>query len=185
MNPSRRRLACFVALAAVAVAGPVCASIRLSAATRERDSSLKSLEEASRLALSVEAMERSRPWGLDKSLPPADMTPRLLRALEVAGVPKDRLKSVRQSASKQPSPQTASDVDSIRQRTVAVSIEPLTFSEIGSILGAWREIEPHWIVSMIDIKHAPGSARRGSLRLDLTRTYITQGTVTPRKGGRA
>jgi len=172
------------AILVVTLATTVVSGTRLARAAGDASAARQSLNDAEHLVDRIEALERMHPWRRDTTTPPADLTPRLLAALDDAGVPHDRLRSVRHASDRAVSSGDERGQFRVRQRTVSIAMEPLSVSEIGSVLASWKRLEPSWTVSLIDLKQLPSGEARGAIRFDVARTYVPAASQDSLSGAR-
>lgn len=172
------------AILVVTLAMTLVSGTRLARAASDASAARRSLDDAEHLVDRIEALERKHPWRRDTTAPPADLTPLLLAALDDAGVPHDRLRSVRQASDRAVSSGDGMGQSRVRQRTVSIAMEPLSVPEIGSVLASWQRLEPSWTVSLIDLKHLPSGEARGAIRFDVARTYVPAASRDSPSGAR-
>lgn len=118
-------------------------------------------EERSRLALvsrqtsELSALRSSAPSWTLRPRPATGLTPRIGAALSAAGLPASAISSL--------SPESESpvgDADLKARRTRAVlTLASVTLPQLGSFLKSWRSLEPHWVVSSLDLSLEAGHAK--------------------------
>ncbi|MCW5769553.1 MAG: hypothetical protein KIT19_12805 [Phycisphaeraceae bacterium] len=158
-------------MVAGALAIAVCAK-RLSLALESAERASGTLVEAEAHASSIRAARRETPWfGATAPIEP-DLSGRVVRALGIAGIDPARLKSVRQTRDAA----VASDTgNTVRRRTVSVSIDGVTIGEISAFLDHWERDASEWTIARAEVQRHATAGGTGALRVELVRTYASVG----------
>lgn len=165
-----------IALLWVFVAGGSAAAMGLSAraalAARERaGAELRELRQAREHVAEIEALRAAAPVWASKEPPASGLAPRVSAALAAAGLPASALAGL--------SPEAELDVGGggggewrARRRRATLTLTGTTLPQVGKFLAAWREHEPDWTVTGVDLAPEPGKAppQGGDLPLRATVT---------------
>lgn len=73
---------------------------------------------------------------------------------------------------------SAASVAPIRRRAV-LTLAPVTLPQIGTLLAAWREAHPDWVITSIDLVPEPSAAAAGSSRRREAASPLAPGTDLP------
>lgn len=160
---------------AVGIAGNRCWSARQSALGRiEQVRTLRNQSE--RLA----ALRASAPSWASGQRPGAGLTPRVSAALAASGLPASTMSGF--------SPEAESSVGEgelrARRSRAVVTLAPVTLPQLGTFLAAWREREPAWTVSSLDLSPQAEKTDARSAGRDLPlRVVIGLETLFVDRGG--
>jgi tetratricopeptide (TPR) repeat protein len=166
-------LTIFRLAAAVGVLLACLAAWRAASASRE---AAALHNQASTLAQRVDEIERLRPrraTALLASRPTESVSAALREALAAAGVGDAPLRSVAPGADEPLRTGNAEEAE-YRRQSVSVTLAPITVRQLGAFLAAWRDAEPAWIVTRLDLTHAGPDTEPDSTydaRLTLTTPY--------------
>lgn len=114
-------------------------------------------------ASDLSALRASAPAWMLRSRPPTGLTPRITAALTASGLPASSVSSVSPEAES-----SVGDPDLKAHRSrAALTLDGVTLPQLGAFLQAWREREPQWTVSNLDLAPQGGQAKAESTGRDL------------------
>ncbi len=164
--------------------------LSLGAAAWSADRALEARAEAARAgtalaALAADARElavlRSQaPGETDAPRPASELPARLTAVLGACGLPASAVQNFSAEASRR-DPQ----VQGAQRERASLVLGQVTLPQVGRFLGAWRDAEPEWVVSAIELTPGGGGAAPGGGELPL-RVLMSLDAVTaePHAGGR-
>jgi hypothetical protein len=138
-------LALVVGLGALGLAGSRAASAHAGASR-----SLARLEAARASAAEIARLRAAAPPWMAAGRPEAGLSQRLGAALQAAGLPAQALSGVQAQAE----PAGPPELRAARLRA-GVTLTGLTLPQVGRFLAAWREREPRWTASSVDLSPEP------------------------------
>jgi len=117
-------------------------------AARAEQVQLQHLDHIRALAHTVDAAQQRMPdWALN-SRPAGTLAPLVSATLAAAGLPPSTLGSLSADSETGAGPRTGVQV---RRRRAVLTLSGLTLPQLGGFLSQWRERQPTWTVSQIDI----------------------------------
>ncbi len=157
---------------------------RLSSAARSAERAREMLHEAEANARVLRAARDAWPWMEVRTQVESHLSPRLLEALESAGIGTAHMKSVRQMRD---STVGAGQGGTTRRRTVSASIDGVTMAQVVAYLDGWERDVPEWTIARVEVQRDTKQSGTGALKIELVRTYasdmVTRRTLVRATGG--
>lgn len=150
--------------------GFVLCGKRLSSATRSAERARGMLQEAEAQAAVLRAARDTSPWMAVRTPVESDLSPRLLEAMESAGIGATHMKSVRQVRD---STVGTGQEGTTRRRTVSASIEGVTMAQVVAYLDAWEREVPEWTIARVEVQRDTKGSGAGGVKVELVRTYAS------------
>lgn len=165
-------------------AGFILCGKRLSSATRSAERAREMLQEAEANARVLRVARDASPWMEVRTPVESDLSPKLLEALDSAGIGAMHLKSVRQTRD---STVGAGQGGTTRRRTVSASIDGVTMAQVVAYLDGWERDVPEWTIARVEVQRDTKQSGTGGIRVELVRTYasdmVTRRTLARATGG--
>ena len=113
---------------------------------------LHQLELVSTDAREIASVRAAAPPESRRNRPPPGLTTRVANVVSKAGLPQPTLQNL------SPENETSVGGSNLRKQTAKMTLEPLTLPELGKFLEEWRNAEPVWTMTSIDITPTRGKA---------------------------
>jgi len=162
-----------VIVAAGLVALIVCgtAFVRWRSAEDDATAALSSMRAAERSIARLVELRGRRQTIAAEAKPEQDLIARVNTTLSASGISTSRMKSLTQESDRAVGP----EAEGLRQQSVRVVLEPVTTPELGAFLARWREEQPLWTPTRIELNHTgrrDDTVGQYTARLLLAATYI-------------
>lgn len=120
----------------------------------------------------IDSLRAQKQTALLDSPPTESLSAAVRSSLKSAGIPDSTLRSLSSAPDESIS---APGLDGYRRLSVSLQLTPITNKQLGQFLADWRQAEPAWLVTRIDLSHsAPESDVNCTYeaRLTLATTFV-------------
>ena len=161
-------------LSALAIGNGALQSQRAHAAARAAETQLATAVDKAREVMELRSKQQRVAAG---ERPPQDVIAQINRTLAEVGIRSDRLTGLEPVADRALSGSAAAG--RYRRQSVSATIDRLEPAEIGRFLAEWRQSQPMWIPTRIELFHTRQqlpSSNLYAMRVEMTAIYLSDPT---------
>ncbi len=176
---SRLLLLLFVTVMLLCVVSVMRSALRLSDAHMHADARQSALHDTAALAAEITALRDQEQRVERQSRPEQDVIARVNAVLSKIGLPQSSFSglSPETDVAVQSRSSTSGSEPRLRRQTVRLNLSDLDLAELGQFLAAWRETNPMWTTTRIDLNHKTGrnvSGNRYDVTILLSALYLSE-----------